>query len=236
MEEISYKLLEFEGPLDLLLSLISKNKLNIYDIEISVLLEQYLEHIKTINEKNPDISSEFLEMAARLVYLKTISLLPKHNESEEFKEELVGELIEYRDCKKTAGILFNMLNLDLFTRDALEIEFSDEYNRIHNVNEIVEAYKFCFGKSNPKNSIKNEVFSEIVYKKIVSVSSKIIFILKLLFKTKEISYNDIFLKCNEKSDKIATFLALLELIKANRVILDDDYKIKIIKRRSAKCK
>ena len=94
MEAISYKLSEFEGPLDLLLHLISKNKLNIYDIEISVLLAQYMEHIDKMKEKNMDVASEFLEMAARLVYIKTVSLLPKHEESEELKKELSGELIE----------------------------------------------------------------------------------------------------------------------------------------------
>ena len=93
MEKISYKLPSFEGPLDLLLYLISKNKLNIYDIQISTLLDQYMEHIKAMQEQDMDVASEFLEMAARLVQIKTASLLPKHQEAEEFKEDLTGQLL-----------------------------------------------------------------------------------------------------------------------------------------------
>ena len=87
MEKISYKLENFEGPLDLLLHLIKKNKLNIYDIQISELLTQYMAHIDKMKEQSLDISSEFLEMAARLVYIKTTFLLPKHEEAEALKQE-----------------------------------------------------------------------------------------------------------------------------------------------------
>ena len=127
MEAISYKLSEFEGPLDLLLHLISKNKLNIYDIEISVLLAQYMEHIDKMKEKNMDVASEFLEMAARLVYIKTVSLLPKHEESEELKKELSGELIEYQECKKVAKILSENINFNSFTRDSANIDYDMSY-------------------------------------------------------------------------------------------------------------
>ena len=82
MDKISYKLPVFEGPLDLLLHLISKNKLNIQDIVVSDLLEQYLAHIAAMQEADMDVASEFLEMAARLVHMKTVSLLPRHEESE----------------------------------------------------------------------------------------------------------------------------------------------------------
>ncbi|MBP3704798.1 MAG: segregation/condensation protein A, partial [Clostridia bacterium] len=75
---LSYKLEVFEGPLDLLLTLISKNKLNIYDIPISTLLEQYMEQIERMQAADLDVASEFLEMAARLVHIKSVSLLPKH--------------------------------------------------------------------------------------------------------------------------------------------------------------
>ena len=96
---LQYKLEQFEGPLDLLLTLISKNKLNIYDIEIAILVDQYLEQIKAFKESDIDIASDFLEMASRLIYLKTVSLLPKHEEAEQLKDELVGELLEYKVCK-----------------------------------------------------------------------------------------------------------------------------------------
>ena len=90
----SYKLESFEGPLDLLLQLIARNKLNINDIPLTELIDQYLEQIQLFKEEEMDIASEFLEMAARLIYIKTVSLLPKHDEIIQLKAELTGELLE----------------------------------------------------------------------------------------------------------------------------------------------
>ena len=96
METLSYKLEVFEGPLDLLLTLIAKNKLNIYDIPIALLLEQYMEQIERMQAENLDVASEFLEMAARLVHIKSVSLLPKREEEEVLRRELTGQLLEYK--------------------------------------------------------------------------------------------------------------------------------------------
>ena len=99
MESLSFHLSDFEGPLDLLLHLIAKHKLNILDIEISELLRQYLLFIENREDKDLEVRSEFLEMAARLVHIKTVSLLPKHEEeAEDLKKTLTGELMEYRLC------------------------------------------------------------------------------------------------------------------------------------------
>ena len=86
MEAISYKLDVFEGPMDLLLHLISKHKLNIYDIPIIELVTQYVDYVKQMQEQDMYVASEFLEMAARLVYIKTVSLLPVYEEAEELKK------------------------------------------------------------------------------------------------------------------------------------------------------
>ena len=95
-EQLSFKVAQVEGPLDLILQLISKHKLNIYDIEIAKLLEQYLDYVEQMQSQQLEIASEFLEMASRLVYIKSVSLLPKHEELEEqLKKELTGQLIEY---------------------------------------------------------------------------------------------------------------------------------------------
>ena len=102
METLSYKLEVFEGPLDLLLTLIAKNKLNIYDIPITLLLEQYMEQIERMQSENLDIASEFLEMAARLVHIKSVSLLPKREEEEALRRELTGQLLEDQQCWQTA--------------------------------------------------------------------------------------------------------------------------------------
>ena len=89
MEAISYKLDVFEGPLDLLLHLISKHKIDINDIPILLLVEQYLDYVRQMKEEDMEVASEFLEMAARLIYIKTVSLLPVHEEeADELKKEL----------------------------------------------------------------------------------------------------------------------------------------------------
>ena len=93
MDKPQYKTEVFEGPLDLLLHLISKHKLNINDIPIFELVEQYIAYVQLMQEENMEIASEFLEMAARLVYIKTVSLLPVYEEAENLKKELTGELI-----------------------------------------------------------------------------------------------------------------------------------------------
>ena len=96
MEKLSYKLPSFEGPLDLLLYLLSKHKLDICDIPIAELLEQYMVHMEEMKQQDMEIESEFLTMAARLVHMKTISLLPKHEELEELQDELVTQLLDYQ--------------------------------------------------------------------------------------------------------------------------------------------
>ena len=95
MEKISYKLEVFEGPMDLLLHLITKHKLNINDIPIFELVEQYIEYVRQMQQADMEVASEFLEMAARLVYIKTLMLLPSHDEGETLKQELTGQLLEY---------------------------------------------------------------------------------------------------------------------------------------------
>src|SRR5699024_1700464 len=100
MEALEFRLGEFEGPLELLLHLISRHKMKITDIEIGKLLEQYLAYMEQMQDADLEISSAFLEMAARLVYIKTVSLLPRHEEAVALKKELEGQLIEYQRIKQ----------------------------------------------------------------------------------------------------------------------------------------
>ena len=222
MEKLSYHLTEFEGPLDLLLHLISKNKLNIYDIQISDLLDQYLAHIDQMKENEMDVASEFLEMAARLVYMKTVSLLPKHEESEELKRELTGQLIEYQECKKVAEMLSKQISFDCFTRDPLEIDFDMTYKRSHRIEELIRAYFSAAGKEGRRLPPPEEKFSGIVSRRIVSVTSRIIHVLRSLWKTETVQYDDLFQTGEGKSELVATFLAVLELIKGKRIRIEED--------------
>lgn len=229
MEKISYKLDTFEGPLDLLLHLIKKNKLNIYDIQISELLVQYMKHIDKMKENNMDISSEFLEMAARLVYIKTVLLLPKHEEAETLKQELTGQLLEYKQCQEMAKLMSMQMNLDYISRDAQEVKFDMTYGIKHNVFEIIKSYFDSVGKRQQKLPPSRESFSGIISKKVVSVFSKVIFVLKKLWKTGETNYNELFYNSKSKSDMVATFLAILELVKGKRIIIDENNeKVKLL--------
>lgn len=218
MQEILYKIENFEGPLDLLLYLIQKHKLNIYDIKISELLDQYLLNINLMKEQNLDISSEFLEMASRLVYIKTVSLLPKQEEAEKLKEELTGQLLEYQECKEMAKLMSEKINLDFISRSPLEIDIDFSYKLKHKVLELKNFYLTSVGKKQIFKP-KKETFSYIVSRKIVSVFSKTIFILRQLIKG-TVEYNYILKNSKSKSELVATFLATLELIKTKRIVIN----------------
>lgn len=221
--QLQYKLPVFEGPLDLLLLLISKNKIDICDIEISLLLSQYMEQINRMQSEDMDIASEFLEMASRLVYIKSVTLLPKYkDEAEKLKAELQGQLIEYAICRQVAAKLAPMVSFDKFTRAPSPVEFDLTYNRIHPSVDIANAYKAAVGRGKRKLPPSREAFSGIVEKKIISVNSRIIRVMRNLWHKKHVPYSELFDACSGKSDLVATFLAVLELVKGKRVIIDGD--------------
>lgn len=235
MDKLEYKLEVFEGPLDLLLHLISKNKLNISDIELSVIVDQYIEHIRNMQQSDMDIASEFLEMASRLIYLKTVSLLPKHDEAEKMKEELVEELMEYERCRKIAKLFSTMTDgFDTFIKVPEKVDFDKTYTNIHEKELILSSYIAAIGRGKRRLPPPTNVFSKIVARKIVSVSSKIVFVLKNLMRTGNKKMVRLFDGAQSRSELVATFLAVLELCKANRVHLEgsgDDMEISVVKER-----
>lgn len=224
METISYKLPDFEGPLDLLLFLVQKNKLNIYDIPIAEVLEQYLAAIKEMKEYNMDVASEFLEMAARLVHIKSVMLLPRYEEeSEELRRELTGQLIEYQLCQQMARRLAtDYIGGDLFVREPTEVEPDLTYRRTHQPSEMLDAFLAAAGRGKRRMPPPAQAFSGIVARKIVSVSSRIAYVLRRLYTRKSVKYHSLFDKAESKSEMVATFLALLELIKSKRISVDGE--------------
>lgn len=197
MEKLSYKLPVFEGPLDLLLSLIAKHKLNIYDIPVAELLEQYMKQIELMQEADMDIQSEFFEMAARLVHIKTVMLLPKHEESEELKKELTGQLLEYQACKEIAQELAEIVSFDEFVREPVKIKYDDTYCREHELRELMEAYLSAVGRGKRRLPPPESSFSGIVKKRIVPVSAKIIHILKRIRAGQEVEFSSLFESARE---------------------------------------
>lgn len=224
-EKISYKLEVFEGPLDLLLHLISKNKLNIYDIPISTLLDQYMEHISIMREANIDVASEFLTMASRLVYIKTAMLMPKHEEADELKKELVGELMEYQLARDMAQKLAKQANFDLFSREEMPIDVDNTYRLSHDVSVIYQAYIAAAGRTRQKKEPETKVFGDIVSRPVVSVTSRVIHVLKQLYRVPSVSLEELFASSRSRSEAVATFLAVLDLLKAERILLDDNAHI-----------
>ena len=222
MEKISYQLGVFEGPLDLLLTLLSKNKVSIYDVSISLLLEQYMEHIRAMQELDMDVASEFLDMAARLVYLKTVSLLPKHEEEKELRQQLAGELMEYQLCRQMAGELSKQFTFDRMTRKPLEIPMDHTYRRHHKPEEIRQAYLSAAGRGKRFQPPPAESFDGIVSRPIVSVTSQIVFVLRRLWKKGKISYSRLFGEKHQRSERVAAFLAVLELIKGKRIRVEGE--------------
>ncbi len=225
MEKLQYKLEVFEGPMDLLLQLISKKQVSINDVPIMEIIEQYLEYIRNLQEDDLDVSSEFLEMAARLIYIKTVSLLPVHEEAEKLVEELRGELIEYRDCKLVAEELRKSgQGFDFYCREPEEIEVDQTYTRIHEPVDIFKAYLAAVGKGLRKLPPPVEAFRGIVAHKIVSVSSRISVIIDKFKISKKQKFEVFFEKSESRSEMVATFLALLAMVKAKRISVDGDFE------------
>ena len=220
---LSYKLEGFEGPLDLLLQLIARNKLNIYDIELSVLIDQYLEQIELFKAEEMELASEFLEMASRLLYIKTVSLLPKHDEIVQLKEELTGALLEYMVCHQMAQKLSLMQDgFDKFVRPPEEIEFDKTYELTHSADVMYLSYLSAVGRGQRKLPPSTAPFTKIVAKKIVAVSSKIVFVMRNLWTGGSKRLSSLYKTAHSRSEIVATFLAVLELCKANRVRVEGD--------------
>lgn len=223
MERISFKTADFEGPLDVLLQLISKHKLDINDIEITTLVHQYLEFISELEENDYDLAGEFLEMAARLVYIKVISLLPEHSEAEEMKKELQGRLIDYACCKLTANILReSFCGFDLFVRQPLELETDNSYKATHHPSSLIDSLKRMEIKKLPKKEVSTQNFEKIVNQPVYSVEVKIVSILRKLYAKGSASLKSFFEGVVDRSERVAAFLAVLELTKAGRIRISED--------------
>lgn len=224
-EKLQYKLESFEGPLDLLLFLIQKHKLNIYDINISELLEQYTNAIQSVESlEDLEGASEFLEMAARLVYIKTAMLLPRDDDEDKDKlrRELQGELIEYQACKNAAEYLRDRFcGNSLFSRAPAKIEADNTYSRKHPPEDVLRAYLSALGRKQRKLPPPVEAFSGVVHTKLISVPSRAIMLLRRLYKKTKLKWNEVFGRSG-RSESVAMFLAVLDLVKNGRVEISDD--------------
>ena len=218
MQTLYFHMEEFDGPLDLLLALVVKNKMTLDEIEILSLIDQYLEVVNSWGKKDPDAASEFIEMASRLVQMKSYFLLPKSEEAERLREELTGMLVEYSLCRQVAAKLRVMAE-GTFTavRAPAEIEPDHEYRLRHDVYLLERAYNALEGRSVRRREPDADRFDPIVTAPFVSVTSRIVRVLRDLVTGRAKSLRQLFPRTAGRSQTVATFLAVLELVRAGRV-------------------
>ena len=232
METMTFRLADFEGPLDLLLYLISKNKMQIADIEIVSLIDQYLEIVNGPQGASLDAASEFIEMAARLIYMKSVFLLPRSEEQDQLREELTGQLVEYAACKRIAQVLGQMAQgTFIAVRQPLEMELDNTYRIRHDPAQLERAYGNIMGAAQRRRQPSQERFEPLVATPFVSVASRVVFVLRNLVRKKVKYLSSLFRRSASRSENIGTFLAVLELLKAGRITVDDEARLTLRKNR-----
>lgn len=221
MQEYTIKLDAFEGPMDLLMHLIEKNKIDIYDIPIAELTEQYMEYLSKFKEFNIEIASEFLVMAATLLQIKSRILLPKVKKEAAIedetdpRQELVDRLLEYRRFKEVSAVLDQLAKEQekFFFRAPTDLPIAHLPPENMDVDLLWQAFQTVLEAQLPQtvSLVRREQFS---------VQDKMADILLLLTQKRPeegIRFVDAFIRSGTKSEAIVTFLALLELIKLKRV-------------------
>ncbi|MEW5758559.1 MAG: segregation/condensation protein A [Candidatus Omnitrophota bacterium] len=219
MSRYKIKLEMFEGPLDLLLYLVKKDHLNIYDIPIARVTEQYLEYIELFRLLDLEIAGEFLVMAATLMKIKSQMLLPKQETAElpeeiDPREELIEKLIEYQRYKEVAKLLRNHeeKRQEVFTRKTIGLP-EDKDSEVYfeaSLFELINAF------SKALSEIPKDIFIEVI-KDEFTVSEKMHSILHLLLIEPKLKINELFNKTKNKLEIVATFLAILELIRLREI-------------------
>ncbi len=222
------KLEIFEGPLDLLLYLIRKEEVEIFDISIERITKQYLEYINTFKMLNIDLASEFIVMAANLMYMKSRTLLPKPEqppeedaEEEDPRWELIRQLIEYKKFKDAAGFLsFKEVEQEGYYEFAPEKPdlTPEEPQALPEVSifDLIRAFKNVLSRFEQVNDLGDIIDDRY------TVSDKIETLLRDMLPGQPILFTSLFLSATTKAEVIVTFLAILELMKMNQFeILQD---------------
>jgi len=217
------KLNFFEGPLDLLLFLIKREKIDIYDIPIADITEQYLQYIEIIQLLDLELAGDFLVMASNLVYIKSKMLLPREeSEIEEDidpRQELVEKLLEYKKFKEASEGLRDLMSQRKeyilregdFQQSAVFTDPEGDYFEA-SLFDLISAFRKVVKR------IPKEAFHEVVREKF-TVADKMHEIFHLLTETPRVKFTEVFLNAKNKDEIIATFLAVLELMKMKEVLV-----------------
>ncbi len=233
---IPVKLEAFEGPLDLLLHLIEKNKIDIYDIPIVTITEQYLDYVKAMETENMDVMSEFMIMAATLIDIKCRMLLPKEVEEAEEdmdpREELVQRLLEYKKYKFMALVLRDQMEDTgnvLTRKQELPREVvkyrppvdTEELLRDVTLESLLNIYNEILGKFEEKIDRQHRDFGKIEKEKI-SLGDRMMSVQKRVIKERKVSFRKLLENQPSREKIIVTFLAILELIHFDKIEVKQD--------------
>lgn len=223
-KKYSIKIENFEGPLDLLCHLIDKNKMDIYDINLSQITDQYIDFINEMEKMNLDVTSEFLVMSSTLLYLKSKHLLPKNEADEEeiTEEELIRRIIEYKKYKEITKKLkenfqtyskrFYKMPEDIkLPRQEIEIEYNNEM--------IPEIYKNLLQRNTEKINENASNIEKIAITETYSVGDTVKQMYRALIKFKKFTFNKLFsIKKHNKTEIVTAFSGLLEMSRRDKVI------------------
>lgn len=230
----TFVLENFEGPLDLLLYLISKNKMNIFDISLSELTDEYVKYINQLTEQNIEVASEFIVMAATLLDIKARKLLPEIEPKDEDEEviteqDIINRIIMYKKYKEISQIINGMYkeNFGSFSKPFEKIKYKEkvEYSGQALVkNELHDIYvRILEINANKVNRKASEIEKLAVYEK-YTVKDKVKQIVNYLNSNKKMVFNNIYNTAScDNIEVVTAFLGVLELSKLNQVSVEQDY-------------
>ncbi len=227
LEQLVFKMEVFEGPLDLLLSLIAKHKMDIRDIQIAVIFEQYMAYVEEMKRMDMEVAGEFITMAAELMVIKSRMLLPKQEEDP--REELVRVLMEYKTAKEIAAWLSDR-GADFagrFEKDTDEVK-PDRSVPLENMDAklLTRAFERLLLRMGERNREEEETkvdkISPIIKRPIVPVSQKVLSVLRFMHKRRAAHFEELFEGAESRSEIVAIFYATLELLKVGRLTLQKE--------------
>lgn len=237
MEQLTFKVAEFEGPLDLLEHLIKRNKLDICNISLIAITDQYIEYLNSMQKMDLEVSSDFLVVATDLLYIKSKALLPKHEEEED-PEALANSLTEALKQRRRMKLIserFKTMQFDgtyYFFKEAEDIPKSEtkEPMRIEHasIDKLYDAFLTILEKTERRAPPPKESFEGIVGREPASVKMKATGLVSKLREKKKLSFVGAFEGATHKNEIVATFLAILELMKLNHIyVYDEDGQVMI---------
>ncbi len=222
------KLENFEGPLDLLCHLVDKNKMDIYQVNISKITDQYMEYIKQMEEQKLEVTSEFIIMASTLLYIKSKGLLPNEveEEAELTEEELVRRIIEYKKYKEIAKKLreYYEINCKRFYKLPELIELpKQKIEKTYQIQDISTKYEMLWKRNEEKMNQNANNIEKIKVLEQYTVASKVKQMFKELLKKPRFIFNKLF-SINQcpKEEVVTAFSGLLELTRRNKVVANQE--------------